>query len=69
MNNLAAFIVDAKKAVDDEKNQLKASRLWQKHFGDKYFPDGKDEDDKAPNTNSLASVIGAAKPYYGNRKL
>ncbi len=69
MNNLSAFIVDAKKAVDDEKNQLKASRLWQKHFGDKYFPDGKDEDDKAPNTNSLASVIGAAKPYYGNRKL
>jgi len=69
MNNLAAFIADAKKAVDDEKNQLKASKLWQKHFGDKYFPHGKDEDEKAINTNSLGAVIGAAKPYYDYRKL
>lgn len=69
MNNLAAFIADAKKAVDDEKNQLKASKLWQKHFGDKYFPYGKDEDEKAISANSLASVIGAAKPYYDYRKL
>lgn len=69
MNNLAAFIEDARKAVDEEKNQLKASRLWQKHFGEKYFPDGKDENENTINTNSLSSVIGAAKPYYDYKKL
>lgn len=55
MNNLSAFIADARKAVDDEKNQLKASKLWQKHFGDTYFPDGKDEADKVANASSLGA--------------
>lgn len=67
INNLAAFITDARKAVDEEKNQLKASRLWQKHFGDTYFPDGKDEDEKVINANTLSAVIGGARPYYGSR--
>lgn len=65
MNNLAGFITDAKKAVDDEKNQLKASKLWQNHFGDTYFPYGKDEDEKTVDSNSLGTVIGTARPYYG----
>ncbi len=66
MDNLAAFIVDAKAAVDDEKNQLKASRLWQKHFGKTYFPDGKDEDEKTSSAGLLTGTIGTAKPYCGD---
>ena len=64
LNNLADFIADAKKAVDEEKNQLKASRLWQKHLGKTYFPDGEDKDDKAVDAGLLAGVIGSVKPYY-----
>lgn len=63
LNNLSNFISDAKKAVDEEKNQLKASELWQKHLGKKYFPDGKDEEDAAVNAKSLGKTIGDAKPY------
>jgi len=49
-----AFIEDADKAIDKEKNQLKASKLWQKHLGS-YFPDGEDKDvDK--QANSLAAL-------------
>lgn len=43
LDRLADFISDAKKAVDDEKNQLNASKLWKKHLGDR-FPEGEDED-------------------------
>ena len=63
MDNLTSFIVDAKTAVDEEKNQLKASRLWQKHFGKTYFPDEKDEDEKVSSALFLTGVIGASKPY------
>jgi hypothetical protein len=63
MDNLSSFITDAKKAVDEEKNQLKASRLWQKHLGDK-FPDGEDKDEENVNAKSVATVAGASKPYY-----
>lgn len=67
MNHLSAFITDARKAVDDGKNQLKASNLWQKHFGDTYFPDGKDEDDKVANASTLGAIIGNARPYHDYR--
>jgi hypothetical protein len=63
MDNLANFIADAKKAVDEEKNQLKASRLWQKHLGDR-FPDGEDKDEESVNAKSVAAVAGTSKPYY-----
>ncbi|PXX30397.1 cyclic GMP-AMP synthase DncV-like nucleotidyltransferase [Arenibacter sp. ARW7G5Y1] len=43
LSNLKDFIEDAKKACNDEPNQLKASKLWRKHMGDK-FPFGADED-------------------------
>ncbi|MDD3078458.1 MAG: hypothetical protein PHH37_05050 [Paludibacter sp.] len=64
MDNLSKFIEDAKKAID-EKNKLKASKLWKKHLGDR-FPDGKDEDEDEETTNSsnLKSTIGTSKPYY-----
>lgn len=43
LDNLDDFIKDAKEAVDNVSNQLKASKLWRKHLGDK-FPLGADED-------------------------
>lgn len=63
MKNLADFIVDAKKAVDEEKNQLVASRLWQKHLGKTYFPDGEDKNEPTVNPEKLNSTIGNAKPF------
>jgi hypothetical protein len=63
MSNLADFIADAKKAVDEEKNQLRASHLWQKHLGER-FPDGKDEDEEKVAASTIAPVVGASKPYY-----
>ena len=63
MSNLADFIADAKKAVDEEKNQLRASHLWQKHLG-KRFPDGKDEDEEKVAARTIAPVVGVSKPYY-----
>lgn len=61
MSRLSAFIDDAKSAVDDEKNQLKASKLWQKYLGDR-FPDGKDEGEKT-EASTLIPVISSSKPY------
>jgi len=66
MNNLASFVTDAKKAVDEEKNQLKASNLWKKHLGNR-FPDGEDSDEKTSNASLLSSTIGSARPYFENR--
>lgn len=63
MNNLSEFIVDAKRAVDVERNQLKASNLWQKHFGKTYFPDGKDQEENVSSAGLLTGTIGASKPY------
>lgn len=63
LDNLSSFIADAKKAVDEEKNQLKSSKLWQKHLGPR-FPDGKDVDEETPSGKSLYSTIGISSPYY-----
>ncbi|WP_435416046.1 CBASS cGAMP synthase [Polaribacter aestuariivivens] len=46
LNNLSDFIKDAKSALDNEPNQLKASKLWRKHLGQN-FPFGEDEDTDA----------------------
>ncbi len=56
--SINAFIKDANKAIDDETNQLKASKLWQKHLGS-YFPDGedKDVDKQAASLLSIANTI------------
>lgn len=43
LDNLNDFINDAKEALNNEPNQLKASRLWRKHLGT-HFPLGADED-------------------------
>ena len=63
MNNLSSFISDAKKAVDEEKNHLEASHLWQKHFGDTYFPEGEDKDEVSTSAKTLSFVIGSSKPH------
>lgn len=63
LDNLDAFIDDAKEAVDNESNQLKASKLWRKHLGDN-FPLGADEDvdakEAALRTISEKVLAGAA---------
>ncbi len=65
LTHLSDFVADARKAVDEEKNQLQASKLWQKHLGKLRFPEGKDEVEKAAAAVSLAGVIGSSRPYYG----
>ena len=62
LNNLKDFIADAKAAIDED-NQLKASKLWKKHLGDR-FPEGEDKNEGKSNSNSLRSAAGTSKPYY-----
>jgi hypothetical protein len=49
------FITDADSALKEE-NELKASKLWRKHLGNR-FPEGKDE--KQQNTSRFATAISA----------
>lgn len=60
MDNLSAFILDAKKALDD-KNKLKASLYWKKHLGDR-FPEGEDVCEHNEPSH-LTSTIGLSRPY------
>lgn len=66
LSNLDDFIKDAKEAVDDEPNQKKASKLWRKHFGDK-FPLGADEDTdvKEAELKALSNKILGGIAYTG----
>lgn len=59
MDNLRAFINDAKKAIDDP-NRLKASKLWRKHLGDR-FPLGDDSDEN--NSNCFEDSASKSRPY------
>lgn len=56
LNNLDSFLSDAEAALK-EQNHLKASKLWQKHLGNR-FPDGEDKNEQS-NSNS-ATTTGAA---------
>ncbi len=49
------FITDADSALKEE-NELKASKFWRKHLGDR-FPEGKDE--KQQNTSRFAAAISS----------
>ena len=64
LSNLDDFIEDAKKAVDIESNQLKASILWRKHLGSN-FPKGEDEDvDSKENAlRGIAEKVLAGTAY------
>lgn len=55
LNNLDSFFSDAEAALK-EQNHLKASKLWQKHLGNR-FPDGDDKNEQS-NSNS-ATITGA----------
>nr|WP_307141521.1 nucleotidyltransferase [Siphonobacter sp. SORGH_AS_1065] len=52
---LTNFLDDANKAIREE-NQLKSSKLWKKHLGDR-FPDGEDKEEKSKLRSSI--VVGA----------
>lgn len=57
LDALDEFVNDADKALR-ETNQLKASKLWKKHLGDR-FPDGVDKND---DQTAFAGIIIGAKP-------
>lgn len=59
---LDALIEDARIAIYEEKNQLKASKKWKKHLGDR-FPEGLDEDieEKEKALLAAANLIVAGK--------
>jgi hypothetical protein len=67
LSALDEFIKDADRAID-EKNQLKASKLWQKHLG-KRFPDGEDKDEMANRSESnlaaLKKTAAVSNPWIG----
>lgn len=65
--SLDSLIDDANKAIDEEKNQYKASKLWQKHLG-KYFPDGedKDVDKKEADLKAIAASVLAGNARLDN---
>lgn len=63
LDRLHSFVEDAKEAVN-EPNQLKASKLWRKHLGDR-FPLGEDKsEDAAAKASALRSVIGSSTPFW-----
>lgn len=56
ISNLNDFITDADTAIDNEKNQLRASKLWKKHLG-LWFPEGVDEDVDAKEAALLNKAL------------
>lgn len=65
-DRLDEFIEDARIAIYEEKNQLKASRKWKKHLGDR-FPEGLDEniDKKEEEEEEEALLKTASKILSG----
>ncbi|MDG5490592.1 CBASS cGAMP synthase [Psychroserpens sp. SPM9] len=64
LSNLDDFVKDSEKAVNDEPNQNRASKIWRKYFGDK-FPLGKDEDTDAKEAQlkSVSNKILSGTAY------
>lgn len=63
LNAISNFIEDAEKAIKS-KNQLEASKIWQKYFGDR-FPVGADEDVDAKEAalRSISNKVLAGTAY------
>ncbi|HXB42370.1 MAG TPA: hypothetical protein VNZ49_17660, partial [Bacteroidia bacterium] len=61
------LITDGTTAIETEKNQLKASKLWKKHLGG-YFPEGEDADvdQRAKSLAETAATILAGKAKINN---
>lgn len=60
LENLSAFIEDVQKAID-ESNQLKASKLWRKHLGDR-FPLGNDKEEGS--SSNFTRIAENSRPYF-----
>lgn len=61
LNNLNNFIIDAEEALK-EKNQLKSSRLWQKHLGNR-FPDGENKDEETLGGTKVKEEARKSNPW------
>lgn len=61
LDNLDCFIEDAENALK-EVNELKASKLWRKHLGDR-FPLGEDKSESSSNNASLIAGASTSKPW------
>lgn len=59
--NLDTFLADAEAALK-ETNQLKASRLWQKHLGTR-FPDGEDKNEQSNSSPATTSGAALSRPW------
>jgi hypothetical protein len=61
LNALKDFIADADAALRED-NQLKASKLWRKHLGDR-VPLGEDKTEDKTSNSKLIAGIGKSSPY------
>lgn len=61
LSNLDNFLADAEAALK-ELNQLKASRLWQKHLGTR-FPDGEDKNEQTNSSNATTNGAALSRPW------
>lgn len=61
LNNLDSFFSDAEAALK-EPNNLKASRLWQKHLGSR-FPDGEDKNEQSNSNSATTSGAALSRPW------
>jgi hypothetical protein len=61
LNALDSFIEDAEKALK-EPNQLKASKLWKKHLGDR-FPEGEDKEEQNKLNSALITGARTSNPW------
>jgi hypothetical protein len=59
--NLDSFLADAEAALK-ESNQLKASRLLQKHLGTR-FPDGEDKNEQTNSSAATTSGAALSRPW------
>lgn len=61
LNNLDSFFTDAEAALK-EQNHLKASRLWQKHLGNR-FPNGEDKNEQSNSNSATTSGAALSRPW------
>lgn len=61
LNNLDSFFSDAEAALK-EQNHLRASRLWQKHLGNR-FPDGEDKNEQSNSNTATTSGASLSRPW------
>ena len=64
INALNNFLDDANEALK-EANQLKSSKLWQKHLGNR-FPSGKDESDTSKARSAIVAGAASSNPWMND---